>query len=280
MVRHSRTRGGCALRFSATNTGHHHHHHSPAAPFVDAESLPGALVSTLDHVIWSVANLDGALERLTRRMGFALAEPPVQRPALRTATVCIGGLPVRLVEKAEWQTSQPISVALRSHLPLTEAEAEARARDLNCSGIFMIAGPHNSGAKGGKQQHIACLLLSDVVAPGDPGLMVVQYMGGDEPVHAYGGRALGIAPEVRTQVDVSSAAAMMRWRKVLGTSATGLLLRAGERDGIASLLLRAANLWNLQTVWKDAGVDCDIAGGKLIVDPAQTGGLPIEVEES
>jgi hypothetical protein len=239
------------------------------------------LVSELDHVIWSVTNLDEAIERLTRRMGFLLVDAPLQRPALRTATVAIGGLPVRLVEKAEWRDSRPIGVAMRSGLALTEVEREAATRGLNGSGIFMIAG------QGGG--NVACFLLSDIVAPGDPGLMVVQYMGsggGDfggetgEETGPHGGSALGILPEVSAQVDVVSAASMARWRRVVGAEpSSGLVLRAGERDGIAALLLRAGNLWNLQTAWKDSGIDCAIHAGRLIVAPSQTGGLPIEVAE-
>lgn len=265
-------RGRSAMRVSTTGAA------SAAMPAVPKRERP--LVSELDHVIWSVTNLDEAMERLTRRMGFLLAEAPLQRPALRTATVAIGSLPVRLVEKADWQGSQPIGIAMRSELALTEVETEAAARGLNGSGIFMIAG-HGGG-------NVACFLLSDIVAPGDPGLMVVQYMGaggdGGPEYFPHGGSALGILPEVSAQVDVVSAASMARWRKVMGATAaeassSGLVLRAGERDGIAALLLRAGNLWNLQTAWKDAGIDCAIHAGRLIVEPSQTGGLPIEVAE-
>lgn len=259
-------RGRSAIRASSSG--------SQSAAGVALPNGEGALVSRLDHLIWSVADLDDAVERLTRRMGFLLAETPFQRPALRTATVAIGGLPVRLVEKREWRTSQPIGLAMRSQLALTEVEKEAAARGLNGSGIFMIAGQQDG--------NVACLLLSDIIAPGDPGLMVVQYMGGEEwiPAGLHGGSSLGIRPEVKAQVDVVSAASMTRWRKVTGTAAVeGLSLRAGERDGIAALLLRAGNLWNLQTAWKDAGVDCAIHGGRLTVEPSQTGGLPIEVGE-
>ncbi|BDC48582.1 hypothetical protein F183_A08980 [Bryobacterales bacterium F-183] len=251
---------------------------STASPVTAAIQTP--LVSALDHVIWSVANLDDAVDRLTRRMGFPIAPAAPAHPrALRTATVAIGDLPVRLVERAEWHASQPIGLAMRSDLPLTDVEAEADARGLHGSGIFMIAGKPRG--------NIACYALSGILAPGDPGLLVVQYMMGDTSTNhsgaeprLHGGSPLGIARDVRAQVDVASAASMSRWRKVLCDRVPpGLVLRAGERDGLSALLLRAANLWNLQTVWKDAGVDCALSNRRLLVHPSQTGGLPIEVEE-
>ncbi len=262
------------------------------------------LAAAVDHIVWSVENLDEAVEQLVERMGFPLLYGPADCNSMRVADIGLGAVWVRLVEKAEWRTTQPLSLALEAAIPLDDAEGVARQRGFESGGVFVSPGRGSidsllSQGDSGSLPFVVSVLLRGVVAPREPGLLLVRYFHEvqarrigecmrffDSPAAAY-----GILGMVSVRVEVSEEQGVERWARVLGCEPTSCrncwkLSEAGTveavlggSDRISSIVLQAPNLPLLRNAWRDAGVESDLCGDALIVRPSSAGGLQIQVRE-
>jgi hypothetical protein len=257
------------------------------------------IACALDHILWSVSDLDASLACLCDRLGFPLLYGPAGSKPERIADIGLGSAWVRLVERSEWPQSKPVSLALRTALPLQAAELEARRRGFETGGVFVAGGRER---KGGFAQEslplVAFVLVRGVVAPEVPGLLLVRYFGDvhlrrvneclrfvNSPASAY-----GLHGAVSVRVEVAEEAGCDRWASVLGRTqhsgrncwalAEGGCVEAAltREDRISAIVLGASNLRLLKNAWADAGVDSEFRDDDtLVVSPDSAGGLRILV---
>ena len=251
------------------------------------------LASAIDHVVWSVPNLDQAIEQFVERMGFPLLYGPSEgEPAMRVADIGLGSAWIRLVEYPHWPSSQPISLALRSSMPLDDAEICARQRGFESGGVFVSSGRDDS-----RLPLISFVLLRGVVSPTASGVLLVKYFHKvqaqrvsecvrffDSPAAAYG--VLGLT-SVRAEVSVEDG--VDRWTRLLGQEpgscrncwklAEGGIVEVvlGSEDRISSLVLHAANTRVLQGAWRDTGIASKLCDETLMVEPSSSAGLRLQI---
>jgi len=248
------------------------------------------LASAIDHVVWSVPYLDQAIEQFVERMGFPLLYGPSEgEPAMRVADIGLGSAWIRLAEYPHWPSGQPISLALRSSMPLDDAEICARQRGFESGGVFVSSGRDDS-----RLPLISFVLLRGVVSPTASGVLLVKYFhkvqaqrmssvsASSTALGAYGG--LGLT-SVRAEVSVEDG--VDRWTRLLGQepgsgrncwklSEGGIVeVVLGSEDRISSLVLQAANTRVLQGAWRNPGIAsklCDV-----VVEPSSSAGLRLQI---
>ncbi len=251
------------------------------------------LASAIDHVVWSVADLDQAIEQFVERMGFPLLYGPSKtEAAMRVADIGLGSAWIRLVEYPGWPGSQPISLALRSSMPLDDVEICARQRGFESGGVFVSAGRDDS-----RLPLISFVMLRGVVGPAASGILLVKYFHKiqaqrvgecmrffDSPAAAYG--VLGLT-SVRAEVSVEEG--VDRWTRLLGHEPGScrncwklpdggvVEVVLGSVDRISSLVLQAANTRVLQGAWRDTGIASELCDETLIVEPSSAAGLRLQI---